>query len=126
VATAGDTFIISGHGQRSPHLWVLLWGPAGSADAFLSVSLTTLRPHSDGTCVVKVGEHPFIKHDTCVMYADTRRITQEKLDLAVAAHRAFSQEPVSPELLSRLRAGLFASAFTPRTFVDMARDIFQA
>lgn len=126
MAAAGDTFILSGGGQRSPHLWVLLWGPAGTADSFLAVSFTSLRPHSDRTCVVNVGEHPFIKHPTCVMYSDTRKITREKLDAAIAARAAFVQEPASAELLDRVRAGLFASPFTPRTFVEMARETFGA
>lgn len=126
MASAGDTFILRGSGQRSPHLWVLLWGPIGPADAFLAVSFTTLEPYKDGTCIVHVGEHPFIRHPTCVMYSDTRRITQEKLNAAFNSRAAVKQDPVSAELLDRVRAGLFASGYTPHSIIEMARDEFGA
>jgi hypothetical protein len=126
MAAAGDTFILRGKGQRSPHLWVLLWGPSGPADTFLAVSFTTLEPYKDQTCIVEAGEHPFVQHPTCVMYSAAIRITQEKLNAAFASRSAIRQNPVSPELLERVRAGLFVSGYTVNCIVDMARDEFGA
>lgn len=119
MAAAGDSFILKGHGQRTAHLW----GPAGPADAFIAVSFTTLKPHKDRTCVVGVGEHPFVQHETCVMYSDARRITREKLVAAFASRSAFPQARLSPELLDRVRAGLLASPFTPHAIVELARSM---
>lgn len=124
MPAAGDSFILRGRGERSPHLWVLLWGPSGSAEAFLAVSFTTLEPYKDQTCVIHPGEHPFVQHPTCVMYSDTRRITREKLETAFATRAAVPQEPVSPALLTRLRAGLFASRYSPHAMIDLARTEF--
>jgi hypothetical protein len=64
----GDTFLLTRRTGTTPHLWVILWGPAGAARAFLAVYLTTLRAHSDRSCVIVRGEHPFIQHDTAVAY----------------------------------------------------------
>lgn len=64
MLAAGDSFILRGRGERSPHLWVLLWGPSGSADAFLAVSFTTPEPYKDQTCIINPGEHPFVHHPT--------------------------------------------------------------
>ena len=126
MASPGDTFILRGGWQRSPHLWVLLWGPSGPAEAFLAVSFTTLQPHKDQTCIVQAGEHPFVQHPTCVMYSDTRRITQEKLDAAIASRAAVVMDPLSPELLERVRAGLFVSGYSVNSIVAMAREEFGA
>jgi hypothetical protein len=122
----GDAFILRGGRERSPHLWVLLWGPAGAADAFIAVSFTTLEPYKDQTCIVTVGEHPFVQHDTCVMYSDPRRITRERLAAAFAKRDALPQPRVSPELLERVRAGLLASPYAPHDFQRLAREEFGA
>lgn len=47
AATPGDTFLLTGGPVLTPHLWVILWGPAGPAGAYLAVMLTSLRPYSD-------------------------------------------------------------------------------
>lgn len=63
----------------TPHLWVILWGPAGAARAFLAVFLTTLRAHSDRTCIITAGEHPFVHHDTAVAYGEAQRWPEDRL-----------------------------------------------
>jgi hypothetical protein len=78
----GDTFILKRGTGSTPHLRVVSWGPAGEADAYLIVHLTTVRPHTDRTVVMQAGEHPFIQHDTCAVYSDARRTTAEKLNAA--------------------------------------------
>jgi hypothetical protein len=83
-ATAGDTFLLTRGTGEVPHLWVILWGPVGAAQAFLAVYLTTLRSHSDRSCILTGGEHPFVQHDTAVAYGAVQRWTDEKLGELVA------------------------------------------
>lgn len=123
---AGDTFLLTRGTGSTPHLWVVLWGPAGAARAFLSIYLTTLRPHSDRSCVLRAGEHPFIQHDTAVAYGEVQRWPEERLDELIAAGIAKPRQPVSAAVLARLRAGFFASARTPHAMVAIARDEFGA
>lgn len=123
---AGDTFLLTRGTGEVPHLWVILWGPAGPAQAFLSVYLTTLRGHSDRSCVLAAGEHPFIQHDTAVAYGAVQRWTKEKLDELVAQGIARHRQPVSAQVLERLRAGFFASARTPHAIRQMAAEVFGA
>lgn len=118
----GDTFLLTRGTGSTPHLWVILWGPAGAARAFLSVYLTTVRAHSDRSCVIVTGEHPFIQHDTAVAYGEVQRWPEDRLLQLVAEGVAKPRQPVSPPLLERLRAGFFASARTPHAMVTMARD----
>jgi hypothetical protein len=98
----------------------------GAADAFLAVYLTTLRPHSDRTCIIRPGEHPFVQHDTCAAYNETRRLTAGRLEELIRERQAVSKQPVSPELLERLREGLLASPRTPHAITAMAREEFGA
>lgn len=122
----GDTFILKRGTGSTPHLWVVLWGPAGAADAYLIVHLTTARPHTDQTVVMKAGEHPFIQHDTCAVYSDARRTTAEKLNIAWHDRTLVPKAAATPELLEKLRGGLFLSPRTPHAMVRMAIEEFGA
>jgi hypothetical protein len=125
-ARAGDTFLLtSGTGQVA-HLWVILWGPAGGAQAYLAAYLTTLRAHSDRSCILQGGEHPFLRHETAVAYGAVQRWTDERLAELVAGGIARPRAPVSAGVLERLRAGFFASARTPHAIRAIAVEVFGA
>lgn len=126
TARAGVTFLLTRGTGEVPHLWVILWRPAGGANALLAVYLSTLRAHSDRSCVLARGEHPFIQHDTAVVYGAVQRWTVEKLDELVAGGIARPRLPVSDAVLGRLRDGFFASPRTPHAFRQMAVDTFGA
>lgn len=126
AARAGDTFLLTRGTGEVPHLWVILWGPAGAAQAFLAVYLTTLRVHSDRSCILAPGEHPFIQHDTAVAYGTVQRWTDERLAELAAAGIAKPRAPVSANLLERLRAGFFVSPRTPHAIRRMAVEVFGA
>lgn len=105
---------------------MILWGPAGAAHAYLAVFLTTLRPHSDKTCILAAGDYPFVRHPTGVAYRDVQRFTQERLEELVANGTAKPRHAVDPAVLERLRAGFFASAHTPNAMVTIAQTEFGA
>ena len=123
---AGDTLLFPGGDVASPHLWVILWGPCGPADAVLMVMLTTLRPHSDRSCILIPGDHPFVRHDTAVAYGNVRRYTAAALDAVIADGTAKRRAPLTAEVLARLRAGFFASTRTPHAMIEMAVRDFGA
>ena len=124
--TSGDTFLLTGGRVPTPHLWVILWGPAGDAGAYLAVMLTSLRSYSDRTCILDVGDHPFIRHPTSVSYRDVVRLTGERLSELAAAGTARPRQPVSGAVLERMRAGFFASAHTQHAYREMAEAHFGA
>lgn len=122
----GETFLLSIGRVPTPHLWVILWGPAGPAKAYLAVFLTTLRPHSDRSCILSAGDHPFLHHDTAVAYRDIQRFTEERLADLIADGTAKPRQPADDAILERLRAGFFTSAHTPNAMTEMARREFGA
>lgn len=123
---AGDTFILTRATGPTPHLWVVLWGPAGTSDAYLMVHLATMKPHLDQRVVVRPDEHPFIVRDTGVAYGDVRRTTGAKLEEAFRTREAIRKQPVSPPLLERIRDGLLTSPRTPHAIRRMAIEEFGA
>jgi len=73
---AGDSFRYTV--KREPHLWAMISDPEKD-DSVLIVNLTTVRNHSDKTCVLGPGDHPFVRHATCINYADAEAPTVRHL-----------------------------------------------
>jgi hypothetical protein len=97
---AGTTFLLS---AGDIHLWIIISDPELDPQNVLIVNLTTLAPRKDQSCVLKVGDHPWIRHDTCVNFGDSNVTTLEKLIAARDANALMTQSPVSPQLLQRIR-----------------------
>jgi acyl CoA:acetate/3-ketoacid CoA transferase alpha subunit len=60
-----------------------------------------------------MGEHPFVRHETVVYYAAAVFQSNAALERELAAGRLQLQEPVSAELLARIRRGAMDSPHTP-------------
>jgi hypothetical protein len=118
----GDTFMLPKPGGAKEHLWALVTAPDPQTGEAIMVNLTTQRPHSDTTTVLRPGEHPFVVRPTVVFYADARLVPVSLLEDGLRRGIARNHEPLSAEILRRIQAGLQASPFTPekikRTFLE--------
>src|SRR4051794_35863754 len=66
----GDTFIEKiARSTGDPHLWVMASDPLPDPDRVLLVNLTKAINHHDHSCVLKVGDHPFITLDSAINYS---------------------------------------------------------
>jgi hypothetical protein len=81
------------------------------ADPVVIVRLTTYRQGRDCTCILQPTDHPFITHATVVDYGLALDISNAGLEGFVGDGRAFLREPVSPEVLGRIRQGAAESEF---------------
>jgi hypothetical protein len=111
----GSTFVIDPDGGTNPHLWIVLavYEPELEYDEWaLIVSVTTLdrAKFVDEACVLNVGDHPFLAHESFVHYQRTREVETRTL----AACAANARQPCSPDLLKRLIEGLHRSPHTRR------------
>jgi hypothetical protein len=98
---AGDTFFI--HALGDDHLWMIVSDPQLNPDAVV-VCFLTWTEGLDDSCIVRVGEHPFVKHDTCVHFAGARLVAVDRLtELKRIGHLKVSQ-PLSADLLNRIRS----------------------
>ena len=57
----------------------------------------------DRSCVVRVGEHPFVTGTSFVYYGKARVVSLRELELSVRANLLRPRAPLSPTLLDRIR-----------------------
>lgn len=116
---AGDTFI---RGDADKHLWIVLSDPKLNPDRVLIVNLTTLDARKERACILTIGEHPWIHHDTCVNYADSVVTTLQRLNAAGDGGAIYMKDPLSEALLTKIREGALASERMP---MDNAEVLFE-
>ena len=71
--------------------------------------MTSYDVSKESACLIGAGEHPKVTHKTCISYKPARQTSLEKLDLLRDSGYLKMQEPVSPELLQRIRRGVSLS-----------------
>lgn len=106
------------HDIERKHLFVLLTDPI-ETDGFnekqvLLVNVTSVPndlPY-DSTCILKAGEHRFIKHDSYVFYAKARIENANKLLDGVKVGKLIPHETMDDVLVIRICAGLKTSPHT--------------
>lgn len=101
---AGDTFRPA---DRSVdiHLWVIIFDPDLDPSKVLIVSLTTFTAKKESVCLLDVGDHPFIRHPTCVAYNFAKAPSVAQLEKAKDLGLLIPDDPVSAEILQRIREG---------------------
>lgn len=109
LVNAGDTFLPP---RPYNHLYVVCSDPAIDSEHVLIISFTTWGPKEENCCIVHAREHPFFIHRTCVRYKDARITTVGAL-LQLEADFGCRREPVSSELLARVRNGASKSEYLP-------------
>jgi hypothetical protein len=117
---AGDTFVLVGAADR--HLWVILSDPGLDPDRVLFVSLTSHDVTKEDVCLIAAGEHPFVQHQTCVFYEDIREAPLAVLDRLRDSGRLQPREPVSADLLDRIRRGVSLSRDIKLKYIEFLLD----
>ena len=121
---AGDTLLLGP--EDDYHLHVVLTDPNETGELIVA-SVTTLQKWTkDRTVVLKKGDHPFIQHDSVVAYSYARIAGVAEIESLVTNKPSLARQPVSPELLGRIRAGLLESDFTENGVRWFYREINQA
>jgi hypothetical protein len=119
----GDTLLIPAPGSDvKPHLWIVVTEPNAETHLCIIVSVTTLRNNKDQTVTVRVGDHPFLRHDSVIFYADAQIVDSRQLRADLIARVAERREPFSAELLKLAQDGVLASPFTPNKVVSFCRE----
>lgn len=113
--------------ETRKHLFILLTDPhaddAGNR-CVLMVSLSTVRqglPH-DQTCILYSGDHPFVKHDSFVVYQKARLEEVDKLLRGVNSGKLVPQTPMDGAILARICKGLEESRLTPPKLLHFYRQ----
>jgi len=107
----GDTFLTGDGNEDNFHLWVVLTSP--NEGEVVTVCLVTAHKRSERLVVLYKGDHPFIQHESAIAYRFSQIRLVEDIQELLRSGAAKPRDPVSPELLQRIRAGLLDSDFTP-------------
>lgn len=117
MVKAGDAFLIQDkHSVR--HLYVVLSDPSRLPDLIFPehvylVMLSTLEDHKEAACVLQAEDHPFLTHPTVSVYRVPPALWMDLTQLRQLKERGtlIEKEPVSREVLERLRAGYARSKY---------------
>ncbi|MGA2067936.1 MAG: hypothetical protein ABSG86_23405 [Thermoguttaceae bacterium] len=103
---AGESFFF----EFSEHLWIVISDPSLDGSHVLVANVSTDRGH-DPACILQPGDHPFVKHRSCIRYDKCCLWRNADLERLVSSGRIRPQEPISAELLARVREGAGNSDF---------------
>jgi hypothetical protein len=109
---AGSTFLVAKK-EVDDHLWIVASDPQVDADHVLIVNMTTLNSRKEQACLIEAGEHPWVRHRTCINYEDSKIVSLDKLRTLKNCGLIAPQEPLAPRLLQRVRAGAAVSKRIP-------------
>ena len=109
----GDTFWIPSSDSGIEHLHVIISNPEINHEDIVVVPLTTRETWVEETCVLYVGDHPAIKHDTCVDYRRADIVSAIKLDAALTKQQIRKNDTVSSEILKDILSGANETRFLP-------------
>lgn len=119
----GDTFLMPAPGGlATPHLWIVITAPDPASHLCAIVSVTTLRNSKDQTVLLKVGDHPFIRHDSTIFYGDGMVVDGRRLDAEISAGLAVAREKCPAATLKLIQDGVAASPFGRPKFVRFFRE----
>jgi hypothetical protein len=129
---AGTTlFLRTGpaHDPGRMHLFIVLTAPKSIDSAepgTLCVPLVSLssipkdRPY-DATCVLRTGDHPFIRHDTYVAYGLAIHPTLSILQEKIRRGECEIGQPLTAAVLERVYKGVFVSKHVKPRFRGICR-----
>lgn len=115
----GDTFLLPKSAYEVEHLWIVITDPEPDSNKAVCVNITSRNSFSETTVILKKGDHPFIKHESVINYADARELdlgkVYEVLNTPTRQRFAFGIcDPCSPELLRRIQDGLLVSRYVKK------------
>jgi len=103
----GDTFLFED--GSDDHLWMVISDTAADAERVVIVKFLSWQPHYDQSCVLDGGEHPFVKHATCVDFPGAKVPTLAQLELLERQGMLKHKAPLSARLLQQIRNAVAAS-----------------
>lgn len=117
----GDCLLIDS-GPTGKHLFIIvLEAIDGGQHQFISFPVCTVRDHAriDDACIVRPGEHSFIKSESFIEYRNARVDSVAHLTKCVKAKTFIPHDQASEELMEKIKAGISASKFIGRYIKDM-------
>lgn len=116
IAKKGTLLIVSGpkHDKDRKHLHVICNDPDGDGNvALVSICSVTDATH-DTTCILQQHEHAFLKHESFVLYARAKIVSENSLANGVEAKLMSMHDDMNGQTFLRVFKGVCRSPHTPR------------
>lgn len=117
----GDTVLMPAGPQGWLHLWIMATPAEAASGRAVFVSVTTLRRAADQTLFLRRGDHPFVRHESVIHFADARILDSRRIEEDVRKGALEAHEPCSGRLIDEIRSGLRASPFTAKKVLEFLR-----
>lgn len=85
--------------------------PKKAKDSFLAVNITTIVPdqHHDNTCILNVGDHPFVRHPSYVLYREAAILGADTTASKIQSGEFSVHDPCTDEIFRRIVDGFEVS-----------------
>ena len=112
MAEIGDTFQLCNRTTViDTHLHIIISDPSQDNKKIVTVNFTTWRTDKDQSCIVEVGEHSFIRVQSCVDYRREKLISLNLYEQCLKSSDLVSCDPVCEGLLKRIIGGAGISPY---------------
>ncbi|MHC1547796.1 hypothetical protein [Phyllobacterium sp. K27] len=103
------------------HLTVIM-NDACAVGECLRITVTSIKANKfhDNTCVLNVGDHPFIKHPSYMLYRMAECSQSTRIGKLVDKNYYLTREDFAPEIFELIAAGIYDSDETPLRIVKYA------
>lgn len=118
---AGDVFrAAEGYRHVEEHFWVVVSDTSAHPKEVVIVNGTSRKPGRETTCLLEVGDHPWVCRSTCVAYSFARVTTLLELrDGLYSGALEKSPDPLPAHVLARIRDCSGNSPFLPDRIADI-------
>lgn len=117
MLSKGDTLLIPSGTEHDPdkkHLFIIC-NDLCPQNCFLLVPVTSWTGRlCDSTTKLGISDHPFIRHESYILYRKSEIMRYEKLENGINKGIIKKQEKVNAQTLLRIINGVDKSAHTPR------------
>jgi len=97
----GNTFLFPN--AEDDHLWMIISDPAKDSKNVVILRFLSYQDYQEQTCIVESGDHPFVRHKTCVDYAAAMLVADSKLEELKLSGRLKLKANLSPRILASIR-----------------------
>lgn len=106
-----------------PHLFAIMNDECPHGQC-LVLMITTVHAgkHYDPTCILKVGDHPFVEHDSYILYRKAERPRAQHMRSMLTKGYFRAKEDFDEPLFDRIFSGIFSSDETPLAIEKYARS----
>lgn len=124
----GDTFLMPETSSGIEHLYIVITEPDEKGNA-VCVNVTTPKAFSETACVLKKGDHPFITHESVVLYSDAKvldlNLVEKALQMKQTSFVCKRQDACTPETLKVIQDGMLQSKRAPKGIKERCQKCWQ-